>query len=77
MDQRFSMNFQSGCEAFWNLTQNYRHRSVWDAGMLKNQMLACGFAHVQERTYRDGADSRLLVDLEERAWESLYVEGTR
>jgi SAM-dependent methyltransferase len=76
VDPQFGM-FRSGCEAFWNLTQNHLHRSVWDADMLKRQMIACGFADAQERPFRDGADARLLVDLESRAWESLYVEGQR
>jgi SAM-dependent methyltransferase len=69
--------FRSGCEAFWNLTQNHLHRSVWDADMLKRQLLACGFSRAEQRPFRDGADPRLLVDLEERTWESLYVEGVR
>lgn len=75
-DAKFGI-FRSGCEAFWNLTQNHLHRSVWDAAMLKQQMLASGFSSVAERSFNEGGDGRLLVDLEHRAWESLYVEGVR
>ena len=69
--------FESGCEAFWNLTQNHLHRSVWDAAMLKKQMLAHGFSSAEEATFGHGQDPRLVVDLEHRAWESLYVEGRK
>ncbi|MHA0337031.1 class I SAM-dependent methyltransferase [Sphingomonas aquatilis] len=76
MGAQFGM-FRSGCEALWNLTQNHMHRSVWDADMLKRQMVASGFVHAEERPFRDGSDPRLFVDLEHRAWESLYVEGVK
>ena len=69
--------FRSGCEALWNLTQNHLHRSVWDADMLERQMIAQGFASAKRRGFREGADERLLVDIEHRAWESLYMEGVR
>ena len=76
VDPAFGM-FRSGCEAFWNLTQNHHHRSVWDADMLKRQMVACGFVDASERPFRQGADERLLVDQEDRSWESVYVEGVK
>ena len=69
--------FSSGCEAFWNLTQNHLHRSVWDAEMLQGQMLAHGFSAATQQQFGQGDDARLLVDLEHRAWESLYVEARR
>lgn len=69
--------FDSGCEAFWNLTQNYLHRSVWDAAMLKKQMIRRGFSIAEQRSFGQGDDVRLLIDLEHRAWESLYVEGRK
>lgn len=75
-DAAFGM-FRSGCEAFWNLTQNHFHRSVWDADMLKRQMHACGFQDARERSFNEGADPRLLVDLKDRAWESVYVEAVK
>ena len=69
--------FTSGCEAMWNLTQNHGHRSVWDATMLKAKMLEAGFARADERSFNEGPAPRLLVDQDFRAWESLYVEGTK
>lgn len=75
-DAQFNM-FRSGCEAFWNLTQNHLHRSVWDSDMLKQEMVASGFSRTEQRGFREGEDARLLVDLEHRAWESLYVEATK
>jgi predicted SAM-dependent methyltransferase len=75
--EKFSQKFTSGCEAMWNLTQNDFHHSVWDAHMLKEKMLEAGFFKAEECSYKTGADPRLLVDLEWRAWESLYVEGVK
>lgn len=77
VDGCFGAMFGSGCEAFWNLTQNHHHRSVWDAAMLQQQLQRRGFTDVREQPYRTGADPRLLVDLEERHWESVYVEGVK
>lgn len=45
--------------------------------MLKRQMLDHGFQTAEECRFGEGADDRLLVDLEARAWESLYVEGRK
>jgi len=67
--------FESGCEAIWSLTQNFGHRSVWDATMLTEQMVAAGFKNAKEVSYREGANSDLLLDQEGRRWETLYVEA--
>lgn len=69
--------FSSGCEAIWNLTQNWEHRSVWDATWLCAKLLEAGFSRAKERTFLDGDDERLLVDLADRSWESLYVEAVK
>ena len=73
-DSKFA-KFSSGCEAIWNLTQNWGHVSCWDAQMLGNQLLDAGFKSIKECQYLVGHDPRLLRDLEHRRWESLYVEA--
>jgi len=66
----------SGCEAIWSLTQNWGHLSCWDAEMLTSQMLEAGFNSPKEVSYLNGSDKRLLRDLADRRWETLYVEAT-
>ena len=67
--------FDSGCEAIWSLTQNWSHLSCWDSEMLISQLLAAGFTSASEVSYRQGLNPKLLLDLESRKWESLYVEA--
>lgn len=69
--------YGSGCEAIWGLTQNWFHQSVWNAEMLKGKMLEAGFASASEKSFKDSQDPRMAIDLPERAWESLYVEGVK
>jgi SAM-dependent methyltransferase len=69
--------FRSGCEAIWSLTQNWGHLSVWDFRMLAEKLREAGFSRVEKRVYRAGGNPDLLVDLEARKWETLYVEATR
>jgi predicted SAM-dependent methyltransferase len=76
VDPEFSM-FRSGCEAIWCLTQNWGHRSVWDRTMLTEKLREAGFKESHETSYRQGRNSDLLVDKEERRWETLYVEAIR
>lgn len=76
VDKEFQ-KFRSGCEAIWSLTQNWGHLSVWDYQMLKEKLLAAGFSNVEKRTYRTGSNPDLLVDLEARKWETLYIEATK
>jgi len=69
--------FKNGCEAMWNLTQNWGHLSVWDANMLRECLLIAGFQQVSERQFREGANPHLLLDMPARQWESLYIEAVR
>ena len=76
VDKEFR-KFRSGCEAIWSLTQNWGHLSVWDFEMLEEKLLAAGFSNVEKRAYRSGSNPDLLVDLEARKWETLYLEATK
>jgi len=69
--------YGSGCEAMWCLTQNWFHQSVWNAEMMKAKMIEVGFSEAEEKSFRQSRDPRLAIDLPERAWESLYVEGVK
>ncbi len=69
--------FSSGAEAIWNLTQNYAHMSVWDYSTISEKLINAGFSEVGRTTFNTGRDSRLLIDLPIREWESLYVEAVK
>ncbi len=61
-------------QAFFNLTQNYQHKSIWDYEILSEKLTEVGFTDVCERKYKDGENSNLLLDLEFRRSETLYIE---
>jgi len=69
--------YKSGAEAIRNLTQNYFHHSVWDAELLAEIMKDIGFHDVLERKFKDGKNTFLLIDKEERKWGTLYMEGVK
>ncbi len=69
--------YKSGAEAIGNLTQNYFHHSVWDAELLAEIMNDIGFCDIQERKFKEGRNTFLLIEKEERKWETLYIEGVK
>jgi SAM-dependent methyltransferase len=69
-------SFKNGCEAIWNLTENWCHLSCWDEKMLGVQLLDAGFKAVRKVDFRAGSEPRLFIDQEHRRWESLYLEAT-
>ena len=77
VSDRFMASWDNGCEAIRNLTQNYRHLSVWDAELLTRFLTEAGFCNIQQVTWREGTDYRLLQDIPERQWESLYMEAQK
>jgi predicted SAM-dependent methyltransferase len=73
-DPKFS-DFMNGCEAIWSLTQYWGHQSVWDAEMLKAMLKRAGFSRVDVCEFRQGSVPDLLIETEQRRWETLYVEA--
>lgn len=69
--------WETGAEALRSVSQNYHHRGLWDATLLSKCMTQCGFLQVSQVSFKKGSDIRLLVDSEEREWESLYMEGRK
>jgi SAM-dependent methyltransferase len=76
-DPLFGELYQSGCEAIWSLTQNWGHISVWDANMLTKKLTEVGFSQVTPVSYRVGRNPALILDKEDRRWETVYVEAVR
>lgn len=69
--------YQTKAEAIWSLTQNWGHLSVWDADLMSMLLKEIGFINVKEVSFKQGTDSRLLKDMEERKIESLYMEAQK
>lgn len=76
-DPRFAERWPRRADALRALTQNYGHRSVWDAEVACAELTHAGFTDVREVAFGVGTDPRLLVDSHDRRWESLYVEGRK
>ncbi len=73
----FKEKFHTGASAFRNLTQNYFHRSVWDFDELRHYLDGVGFREITQKQYRECSNPRLCLDLDHRAWETLYVEARK
>lgn len=73
----FLKRYKFGAEAIWNLTQNNFHHSVWDAELLTVILKDVGFHDVQERKFKDGKNTYLLLDQEDRKSGTTYIEGVK
>jgi predicted SAM-dependent methyltransferase len=77
VDKKFKKRWPGGAEALRSLTQNWGHRSVWDERLLALFLRRAGFINVRKVGFREGTDKRLLMEKEERKWESLYMEAQK
>src|SRR5215472_16518883 len=57
------------------IMHDHGHQFIYDFDSLREAMLAAGFREVHRQSFGQGSDPKLLVELEHRAVESLYVEG--
>jgi predicted SAM-dependent methyltransferase len=58
------------------IMRHHGHQFIYDFDTMKESLLAAGFREVYKQAYGRGCDPKLLVELEYRAVESLYIEGT-
>ncbi len=70
-------NFSTGCEAIWNISQNFEHKSLWDAEWLKLNLEKSGFSYCKIQSFKQGDIKELLIDKESRKNESLYIEARK
>ena len=70
----FFDKFTYKAQAFFNLTQNYEHRSIWDYEILSKKMDQLGFKEITKKNFNEGDNKDLLLDLKYRKPETLYVE---
>jgi hypothetical protein len=64
-------------EALWSLNHDFGHQCCFDGEFLGALLLEAGFSEVRSCDFKEGLDSRLLLELEERRWESLYIEAKK
>ena len=57
--------------------QGVEHHFAYDAETLCQALARCGFEDVKVRTFGQSAQQELLLDMPDRASESLYVEATK
>jgi len=74
---KFQVKYDSGCSAIRNVTQNYFHVSVWDYSELEKSLKKAGFRDVKRMRCNESRDKFLEIDIDERSWESLYVEAIK
>ncbi len=70
-------SFDTGCEAIWEVTQNYYHKSVWDAELMTAVLKKAGFQTVYTSTYGQSGDIDMIMDNPEREPYSLYIEAVK
>ena len=70
----FFDKYTTKAQAFYNLTQNFEHKSIWDYEILSKKMSEIGFKDIVKKKYKEGENLDLLLDLELRRPETLYIE---
>lgn len=73
----FEKKFKTKCQAIINVTQKYKHVSVWDFEEMKSYLESAGFKSPTKRKFRDSEDPNLNLDIAAREYESLYVEAQK
>lgn len=71
------LRWNTGCEAIRSLTQNWIHLSVWDSCLLTQFLEKADFTDIKEVAYMEGTDDRLLKELPQRRWETVYIEAQK
>ena len=64
-------------EAISNLTQNHQHISIWNYNLLKDVLTEIGFSKVSKVSFNVGEDKNLLIDNQDKEWESFYCEAIK
>ena len=73
----FDKRYKTKCSAIRHITQNCFHLMTWDFAELKQYLEIAGFKEIEKKSFRDSKDERLQIDLQEREWETLYVEAKK
>jgi predicted SAM-dependent methyltransferase len=57
--------------------REFGHRYIYDFAALRQLLEMHGFVNIERVSYRTGRDPKLLIDTQDRAAESLYVEASK
>lgn len=68
---------RSGCEAIWDVSQNYEHKSLWDSQWLNFNLKKNGFSDSEEYQFKISQNQDLLLDREDRKMNSIYIEAIK
>jgi len=77
VNSRFNKTFESKCQAMNHLTQNSGHLSIWCFEEIKGALEKAGFVDVKEMNFAESQDLNLTNDIEDRKWETVYVEAKK
>ena len=75
-DKYFS-NFDTGCDAIRDLTNNWGHLNVWDKKTLKRELLNAGFSSAKVCKFGEGENIELVKDLKDKAIQTIYIEAKK
>ena len=75
-DKYFS-NFDTGCDAIRDLTNNWGHLNVWDKKTLKRELLNAGFSSTKVCKFGEGENIELVKDLKDKAVQTIYIEAKK
>ncbi|WP_416687688.1 methyltransferase domain-containing protein [Candidatus Pseudothioglobus sp. Uisw_041] len=76
-NNNFSGAFDSKCLAMHHLTQASGHMSIWCFEEMKSALEKAGFTQVKEMSFQKSQDNMLMHDIQEREWETVYVEAKK
>lgn len=77
MTGEFQKRYKTGCNGIRNITQNYFHFSAWDFEELKTNLEEIGFKDIKKMEFGITQNKKLSLDLQDRSWETLYVEAKK
>ncbi len=73
----FRKKYKYCAEAIHHLAQDNYHLSVWNFELLKDSLEYVGFRKVLKCNFGEGLNKDLILDIEERKFETLYVEAIK
>lgn len=76
-NEYFVKNFDTGAEAIWEITQNYNHKSVWDAELMMLVLNKVGFRNVTEMKFGYSISDEIVKDKPDREPYSFYIEAVK
>jgi|LakMenE18May11ns_1017448.scaffolds.fasta_scaffold9958929_5 predicted SAM-dependent methyltransferase len=57
--------------------RGHGHQFIFDYQTFERMLIKCRFANIKKESYKCGRDKNLLIDMESRVVESLYVEASK